>query len=133
MTGSRPDGKNEISNIIVPTGTPGYSVSKDYDKMGWRASDTHELAFQDARVPAGNLLGPRGEGFHQFLQILDGGRISVAALSVGLAQACYDDQSHYPLMADALADLGEEAAAAHCRQPRHVKGCHVVDWILGRH
>jgi butyryl-CoA dehydrogenase len=95
VTGSRSDGRKEISNIIVPTGTPGYAVSKDYDKMGWRASDTHELAFVDARVPEGNLLGPRGEGFHQFLQVLDGGRISVAALSVGLAQACYDTSFRY--------------------------------------
>jgi butyryl-CoA dehydrogenase len=63
--------------------------------MGWRASDTHELAFSDARVPESNLLGPRGEGYHQFLQVLDGGRISVAALSVGLAQACYDASFRY--------------------------------------
>ena len=95
VTGRRSDGKNEISNIIVPTGTAGYSVAKDYDKMGWRASDTHELSFADARVPEGNLLGPRGEGFHQFLTILDGGRISVAALSVGLAQACLDASLKY--------------------------------------
>jgi len=95
VTGTRPDGTPEISNIIVPTGTSGYSVSKDYDKMGWRASDTHELAFQDAPVPRENLLGQRGEGFHQFLTILDGGRISVAALSVGLAQAAYDAAFRY--------------------------------------
>jgi short/branched chain acyl-CoA dehydrogenase len=95
VTGTRPDGKREISTIIVPTGTPGYTVSKDYDKMGWRASDTHELAFADARVPEGNLLGVRGEGFHQFLQTLDGGRISVAALNVGLAQAAYDASYRY--------------------------------------
>jgi butyryl-CoA dehydrogenase len=95
VTGTRMDGKPEISNLIVPTGTIGYSVSKDYDKMGWRASDTHELAFVDADVPAENLLGDRGEGFHQFLTILDGGRISVAALSVGLAQACYDASFKY--------------------------------------
>lgn len=95
VTGQTGDGRNEVSNIIVPTGTPGYAVAKDYDKMGWRASDTHELAFNDARVPEENLLGSRGEGFHQFLQILDGGRISVAALSVGLAQACYDASARY--------------------------------------
>jgi short/branched chain acyl-CoA dehydrogenase len=97
ITGTRSDGKSEISNIIVPTGTPGYSVSKDYDKMGWRASDTHELALTDALVPEGNVLGRRGEGFHQFLTTLDGGRISVAALSVGLAQACYDAAFKYAL------------------------------------
>lgn len=95
VTGRTADGRNEISNIIVPTGTTGYAIAKDYDKMGWRASDTHELAFSDARVPEGNVLGIRGEGFHQFLQILDGGRISVAALSVGLAQACYDASAGY--------------------------------------
>jgi butyryl-CoA dehydrogenase len=94
-TGTREDGKPEISNIVVPTGTPGYTVEKGYDKMGWRASDTHELSFADAAVPEENLLGPRGEGFHQFLTILDGGRISVAALSVGLAQACYDAAFRY--------------------------------------
>jgi butyryl-CoA dehydrogenase len=95
VTGQRSNGKREISNIIVPTGTPGYSISKDYDKMGWRASDTHELAFVDARVPEENLLGSRGEGFHQFLQVLDGGRISIAALNVGLAQAAYDASYRY--------------------------------------
>ncbi len=95
VTGTLPDGKAEISNLIVPRGTPGYSIAKDYDKMGWRASDTHELAFNDAQVPENRLLGPRGEGFHQFLTILDGGRISVAALSVGLAQACYDASFKY--------------------------------------
>jgi short/branched chain acyl-CoA dehydrogenase len=95
VTGQTVDGKREITNIIVPTGTPGYSVAKDYHKMGWRASDTHELAFQDSIVPEENLLGPRGNGFQQFLTILDGGRISVAALSVGLAQASYDASLKY--------------------------------------
>jgi alkylation response protein AidB-like acyl-CoA dehydrogenase len=83
-------GDGEISNIVVPNGTPGYVVSEPMQKLGWRASDTRELSFQGARVPEGNLLGPRGEGFHQFLQILDGGRISVAAMGVGLAQGSYD-------------------------------------------
>jgi alkylation response protein AidB-like acyl-CoA dehydrogenase len=83
-------GDGEISNIIVPNGTPGYVVSPPMHKLGWRASDTRELSFQGARVPEQNLLGPRGEGFHQFLQILDGGRISVAAMGVGLAQGAYD-------------------------------------------
>jgi len=95
VTGFRSDGKKEISNLVVPTGTSGYTVAKDYDKMGWRASDTHELSFADAAVPEGNVLGPRGEGFHQFLTTLDGGRISVAALSVGLAQACLDAALKY--------------------------------------
>ena len=83
-------GEGEISNIIVPNGTPGYEISKPMKKLGWRASDTRELSFKDVRVPEGNLLGPRGQGFHQFLQILDGGRISVAAMGVGLAQGAYD-------------------------------------------
>jgi alkylation response protein AidB-like acyl-CoA dehydrogenase len=83
-------GDGEISNIVVPNGTPGYEISPPMQKLGWRASDTRELSFQGARVPEGNLLGPRGEGFSQFLQILDGGRISVAAMGVGLAQGAYD-------------------------------------------
>jgi short-chain 2-methylacyl-CoA dehydrogenase len=95
VTGTSSDGRKEISNIIVPAGTEGFSVAPGYHKMGWRSSDTHELAFQDARVPEGNLLGPRGQGFRQFLTILDGGRISVAALSVGLAQACLDASLKY--------------------------------------
>ena len=83
-------GDGEISNIVVPNGVDGYVVSPPMQKLGWRASDTRELSFQGARVPEGNLLGPRGDGFKQFLQILDGGRISVAAMGVGLAQGCYD-------------------------------------------
>jgi len=83
-------GKDEVSNIIVPNGTPGYVISEPMQKMGWRASDTRELSFQDCAVPEGNLLGERGQGFHQFLEILDGGRISVAAMGVGVAQGAYD-------------------------------------------
>ena len=83
-------GEDEISNIIVPNGTPGYELSKPMKKLGWRASDTRELSFEDCSVPEGNLLGRRGEGFHQFLEVLDGGRISVAAMGVGLAQGAYD-------------------------------------------
>jgi alkylation response protein AidB-like acyl-CoA dehydrogenase len=83
-------GDGEISNVVVPNGTDGYVISEPMQKLGWRASDTRELSFQGARVPEGNLLGKRGEGFRQFLRILDGGRISVAAMGVGLAQGCYD-------------------------------------------
>jgi len=83
-------GDGEISNIIVPNGTQGYAISAPMEKLGWRASDTRELSFQGARVPEENLLGPRGEGFKQFLEILDGGRISVAAMGVGLAQGAFD-------------------------------------------
>jgi alkylation response protein AidB-like acyl-CoA dehydrogenase len=83
-------GPEEISNIIVPNGTRGYEISKPMKKLGWRASDTRALSFEDCAVPEGNLLGPRGKGFQQFLEILDGGRISVAAMGVGLAQGAYD-------------------------------------------
>jgi alkylation response protein AidB-like acyl-CoA dehydrogenase len=82
--------EGEISNLIVPNGTPGYEISPPMEKLGWRASDTRELSFKDVRVPEGNLLGGRGKGFQQFLEILDGGRISVAAMGVGLAQGAYD-------------------------------------------
>ena len=83
-------GEDEISNIVVENGTPGYEISAPMKKLGWKASDTRELSFRDAAVPEDNLLGPRGQGFHQFLEILDGGRISVAAMGVGLAQGAYD-------------------------------------------
>src|SRR5579863_2059565 len=89
------NGRPEISNIIVPQGTPGYTQAPPYKKMGWRASDTHELHFDNADVPEENLLGERGRGFKQFLEILDGGRISVGALAVGLAQACYEAAAKY--------------------------------------
>ena len=95
VTGRRPDGSREISNLIVPQATPGFTRSRKYSKMGWRASDTRELSFVDAAVPAENLLGPRGEGYRQFLSILDGGRISVAALSIGLAMGAYDEALAY--------------------------------------
>jgi butyryl-CoA dehydrogenase len=95
VTGSRPDGKPEITNLIVDQNTPGFSRSKKYKKMGWRASDTRELSFVDAQVPEQNVLGKRGEGLKNFLTILDGGRISVAALSVGLARGAYDEALKY--------------------------------------
>jgi alkylation response protein AidB-like acyl-CoA dehydrogenase len=88
-------GSGEISNLVVPNGTSGYEISQPMKKLGWRASDTRELSFRDAAVPEGNLLGPRGDGFHQFLEILDGGRISVAAMGVGLAQGAYDLAESY--------------------------------------
>jgi short-chain 2-methylacyl-CoA dehydrogenase len=83
-------GENEVSNIIVPNGTPGYDISEPMHKLGWHASDTRELSFADCAVPEGNLLGPRGNGFAQFMEILDGGRISVASMGVGLAQGAFD-------------------------------------------
>jgi short-chain 2-methylacyl-CoA dehydrogenase len=88
-------GDDEISNLIVPKGAPGYEISAPMEKMGWNASDTRELSFQDCAVPAGNLLGPRGQGFKQFLEILDGGRISVGAMGVGLAQGAYELANRY--------------------------------------
>jgi short-chain 2-methylacyl-CoA dehydrogenase len=89
------NGTKEISNIIVPNGTPGYEPGEPYRKMGWNASDTRPLTFADCRVPEGNLLGPRGHGFKQFLAILDGGRIGVAAMGVGLAQGALDEAISY--------------------------------------
>jgi alkylation response protein AidB-like acyl-CoA dehydrogenase len=88
-------GDDEVSNVIVPNGVPGYEISAPMKKLGWRASDTRELSFKDCAVPGENLLGPRGRGYAQFLEILDGGRISVAAMGVGLAQGAYDLASAY--------------------------------------
>ncbi|MDQ6941561.1 MAG: acyl-CoA dehydrogenase family protein [Candidatus Eremiobacteraeota bacterium] len=95
VTGRDAKNRAEISNIIVPQDTPGFGRAKKYRKMGWRASDTRELSFVDAAVPEENLLGPRGNGLKQFLTILDGGRISVAALSVGVAMGAYDEALKY--------------------------------------
>ncbi|MGH3658189.1 MAG: acyl-CoA dehydrogenase family protein [Micromonosporaceae bacterium] len=95
VTGTTPDGRKEISAILVPSGTPGFTVAKEYSKVGWLASDTRELSFDDCRVPAGNLIGQRGRGYAQFLQTLDEGRIAIAALAVGLAQGCVDESVKY--------------------------------------
>jgi short-chain 2-methylacyl-CoA dehydrogenase len=107
----------EISNVIVPNGTPGYVISPPMQKLGWRASDTRELSFQGARVPEANLLCPRGEGFRQFLQILDGGRISVAAMGVGLAQGAYDLAFQY---ANEREQFGQKIARFQAVQERLV-------------
>ncbi len=95
VTGRQPDRHNEITNIIVPKGTPGYIIGNAYKKMGWKASDTRPLTFDDCVIPEGDILGKRGDGFKQFMQILDAGRIAIAALSVGLAQACLDEALAY--------------------------------------
>ena len=95
VTGTKEDGKKEISTIIIPAGTPGLTVAPGYSKVGWNASDTHELSFKDVRVPAENLLGERGRGYAQFLRILDEGRIAISALAVGLAQGCVDECVSY--------------------------------------
>ncbi|MDT4918669.1 MAG: short-chain 2-methylacyl-CoA dehydrogenase [Pseudonocardiales bacterium] len=88
-------GSDEISSIIVPSGTPGFVVGPAYEKLGWRISDTHGLSFDDCRVPEQNLLGARGDGYRQFLAVLDDGRIAIAALAVGLAQGCLDVSLKY--------------------------------------
>jgi len=94
-TGTRPDGRAEVSTVIVPSGTPGFTAEKAYDKLGWHASDTHPLTFEDVRVPESNLLGEQGRGFAQFLATLDDGRVAIAALAVGCIQACLDMSVEY--------------------------------------
>ena len=95
VTGRSEGGKPEISTIIIPSGTPGFTVSKKYSKVGWSASDTRELSFSDCRVPESNLLGKQGVGYAQFLETLDEGRIAISAVSVGLAQGCVDECLRY--------------------------------------
>jgi short-chain 2-methylacyl-CoA dehydrogenase len=119
-------GEDEVSNIVVPNGAPGYEIGEAYRKMGWNASDTRPLTFEDCRVPEENLLGPRGQGFRQFLQTLDGGRIGVAAMGLGLAQGALDEAlsyakeriafgqpiSKYQAIQAKLADMSTEVEAA---------------------
>ena len=126
-TGIREDGKPEISAIIVPVGTPGFEVGPSYAKLGWHASDTHPLTFTDVRVPEDHLLGERGQGFQQFLSILDTGRVAIAALALGCIRACLELSTHYAMqrtsfggpigrkqgVAFQIADLDVMAAAAH--------------------
>jgi short-chain 2-methylacyl-CoA dehydrogenase len=96
LTGDTGDtGRREISAIVVPSGTPGFTVGPEYSKVGWCASDTRELVFSSCRVPADHLLGPRGRGYAQFLEILDEGRVAIAALATGLAQGCVDECLRY--------------------------------------
>ncbi len=102
ITGSRGDGKPETSSIIVPAGTPGFTVGQRYSKVGWCASDTRELSFSGCRVPADHLLGEQGRGYAQFLRILDEGRVAIAALSVGLAQGCVDECLRYAAQREAF-------------------------------
>jgi short/branched chain acyl-CoA dehydrogenase len=104
ITGGDPGGPREISSIVVPAGTTGLTVGQEYSKVGWCASDTREVAFTSCRVPGEHLLGTRGRGYAQFLQILDEGRIAIAALAVGLAQGCVDECLRY---------TGERAAFGH--------------------
>lgn len=95
VTGEKADGRKEISAMLVPAGTPGFTVSEKYSKVGWNCSDTRELFFDDVRVPEANLLGERGRGYAQFLSILDEGRVAIAALATGLAQGCVDESVRY--------------------------------------
>ena len=125
-TGPGAAGRAEISAIMVPAGTPGFTVSKEYSKVGWCASDTRELAFAGCRVPAASLLGPQGRGYAQFLQTLDEGRVAIAALSAGLAQGCVDESlryvadrsafghqlGHYQAIQFKIADMAARAALA---------------------
>jgi short-chain 2-methylacyl-CoA dehydrogenase len=106
-------GKREISTVLVPSGTPGFTVSKKYSKVGWSASDTRELSFSDCRVPQANLLGERGRGYAQFLATLDEGRVAIAALSTGLAQGCVDESVRYAKERRAFGvPIGEHQAIA---------------------
>src|ERR1700730_5077848 len=95
VTGTRPDGRKEITNMIIPRDTPGYVIGNLYKKMGWKASDTRPLSFEECVIPEANILGQSGDGFKQFMTILDTGRVAIAALSVGLAQACLDEALSY--------------------------------------
>jgi short-chain 2-methylacyl-CoA dehydrogenase len=106
-------GDDEISTIMVPAGTPGFVVEPAYDKLGWHSSDTHGLSFDDCRVPEANLLGQRGQGFKQFLAVLDDGRIAISALAVGLAQGCLDLSRKYALERHTFgAPIGSRQAVA---------------------
>jgi short/branched chain acyl-CoA dehydrogenase len=106
-------GPGEVSALLVPAGTVGFTAEPPYDKLGWHASDTHGLSFDDCRVPAANLLGERGRGYKQFLAILDDGRIAISALAVGLAQACLDASRDYSLQRKTFgAPIGSRQAVA---------------------
>lgn len=95
VTGQNGDGAPELSTILVPTGTPGFTVGESYDKVGWHTSDTHPLSFVDVRVPQSNLLGEQGRGYANFLRVLDEGRIAFAALATGAAQGCFEEALRY--------------------------------------
>src|SRR5208282_6827546 len=102
ITGRDEQGRKEISSVIVPAGTAGFVPGQEYSKVGWCASDTRELSFTGCRVPAENLLGERGRGYAQFLQILDEGRVAIAALATGLAQGCVDECVRYASQREAF-------------------------------
>lgn len=113
VTGVKDGGKKEISTILVPTTTPGFTAEPAYNKVGWNASDTHPLTFADVRVPEENLLGERGRGYANFLRILDEGRIAISALSVGAAQGCVDESIKYAKEREAFGrPIGHNQAVA---------------------
>lgn len=113
VTGTTSDGKKEISSILVPVPTAGFTAEPAYSKVGWHASDTHPLSFDDVRVPQDNLLGERGRGYAGFLQILDEGRIAIAALAVGAAQGCVDESVKYARQREAFGrPIGQNQAIA---------------------
>ncbi len=113
VTDVRENGKKEISTILVPTSTPGFTAEPAYNKVGWNASDTHPLTFADVRVPEENLLGERGRGYANFLRILDEGRIAIAALSTGAAQGCVDESVKYAKEREAFGSpIGNNQAIA---------------------
>ncbi|TAL17827.1 MAG: acyl-CoA dehydrogenase [Frankiales bacterium] len=113
VTGQTSSGKKEISSILVPVPTPGFTAEPAYDKVGWHASDTHPLTFDDVRVPEENLLGQRGRGYANFLHILDEGRIAISALAVGAAQGCVDESVKYAREREAFGrPIGQNQAIA---------------------
>ena len=113
VTGEKPDGRKEISSILVPVPTKGFTAEPAYNKVGWNASDTHPLSFDDVRVPAANLLGERGRGYANFLHILDEGRIAIAALATGAAQGCVDESVKYAKEREAFGKpIGQNQAIA---------------------
>ena len=113
VTGRLPDGKKEISSILVPVPTDGFTAEPPYNKVGWHASDTHPLSFDDVRVPQDNLLGERGRGYANFLHILDEGRIAISALAVGAAQGCVDESVRYAKEREAFGrPIGQHQAIA---------------------
>ena len=113
VTGTTSEGKKEISSILVPVPTAGFTAEPAYSKVGWHASDTHPLSFDDVRVPQDNLLGERGRGYAGFLQILDEGRIAIAALAVGAAQGCVDESVKYARQREAFGrPIGQNQAIA---------------------
>jgi butyryl-CoA dehydrogenase len=131
-TGERADGKPELTSIMVPVPHDGFTPSAKYDKVGWHASDTRELAFTDCRVPADNVLGERGRGYAQFLSTLDEGRVAISALAVGLAQGCVDESVRYAKEREAFgAPIGSYQAVAFriadMEMRTHVARCAYLD------